>query len=317
MKKASAFLVLISLVFACTSWALQPPSMTIATGGEAGVYYPLGTALAKLLTNHLGMQVMAKTSDASTANVNMIARQEVALALVQNDVAFRAIRGERPFREPVGNLYMIAALYPEYVQFVTARGNGVNNVSDLNGRRVSVGSMESGSIDSVNSILSAAGLRHSDINAVFLNFASTALRIQESELDAGVVIAGYPAPALVALSARTDINIVAFEEELLDKLSSRYSFFTRGIIPAGTYSGVDHDTPTITVMALLVCDSNLPDDLVYNITRAIFENLPELAPAHPKAEIISLDSALTGASIPIHPGAARFFAERGLEIPEF
>jgi len=274
--------------------------------------------LANLLTNHLeNVEVTAKTSDASAANINLIAGGEVALALVQNDVAFRAVSGERPFREPVRNLSMIAALYTEYVQFVTVRGNGVNYVSDLKGRRVSVGSMESGSIDSVGAVLSAAGIRHVDINAVFLDFASTALRIQEGELDAGIVIAGYPAPALTALGARVDINLVAFEEELLDKLSSEYPFFTRGVIPAGTYSGVDRDTPTIAVMALLVCDSDLPDELVYEITRAIFENLPELASAHPKAEMISLDTALTGASIPLHPGAVRFFAERGIEVPVF
>ena len=321
MRKIPVLLcvVLVSLVFACVSLASEPRvSLVIATGGEAGVYYPLGVGLAELLTKHLdGTEVTAMASDASAANVNMIANGEVALALVQNDVAFRAINGERPFREPVGNLSMIAALYPEYVQFITVRGNGVNTISDLKGMRVSVGTMDSGSIDSVSAILSAAGIRHSDINAVFLNFASTALRIQEGELDAGVVLAGYPTAAVEALGSRVDINLVAFEDGLLEKLSDAYSFFTRGVIPAGTYSGIDHDTPTITVRALLVADSNLPDDLVYDITRAIFENLEELTPVHPKAEMISLENALHGASIPVHPGAARFFAEKGLEVPTF
>jgi len=324
MRKISILLCALLIGFVCVSWAAesteqtrQKTILTIATGGEAGVYYPLGVGLANLLTNHLeNVEVTAKTSDASAANIKLIADREVALAFVQNDVAFRAVNGERPFREPVRNLSMIAALYPEFVQFVTAHGNGVNYISDLKGRRVSVGSIESGSIDSVAAILSAAGITYADINAVFLDFASTALRIQEGELDAGIVIAGYPAPALTALGARMDINLVVFEEELLGRLSA-YPFFTRGVIPAGTYSGIDHDTPTIAVMALLVCDSDLPDELVYSITRVIFENLPELAPAHPKAEMISLDTALTGASIPLHPGAARFFAERGIEVPVF
>jgi len=318
MKKISVLLcvALLKLAFACVADA--KPFLSIATGGEAGVYYPLGVGLAKLLTNHLkGTEVTAKISDASAANVNLIAGSEVALALVQNDVAFRAINGKRPFREPVENLSMIASLYPEYVQIVTARGNGINTVSDLKGRRVSVGTIDSGSIDSVAAILSVAGIRYADINAEFLDFAAASLRIQNGELDAAFVLAGYPAAAVTALGANVDLNLVAFEEELLDKLSAEYSFFTKGVIPAGTYSGIDHDTPTITVMALLVCDSNLPDDLVYNITKAIFENLTELAPTHPKAEMIALDRALLGASIKIHPGAARFYAERGIKVPVF
>ena len=292
--------------------------LSIATGGEAGVYYPLGVGLARLLTSHLkDTEVTARISDASAANVNLIAGHEVALALVQNDVAFRAINGERPFREPVINLSMIASLYPEYVQIVTVRGNGIKTVSDLKGRRVSVGTMGSGSIDSVAAILSVAGIRYADINAEFLDFTTASLRIQNGELDAAFVLAGYPAAAVTALGAKVDLNLVAFEEELLDKLSGEYSFFTKGVIPAGIYNGIDHDTPTIAVMALLVCDSGLSENLVYDITKAIFENLAELAPAHPKAEMITLGSALSGASIKIHPGAAKYYSEKGLEIPTF
>ena len=316
MRKA--YILLCALLLACPPIAEGKTFLSMATGGEAGVYYPLGGGLAKLLTNHLAdTEVTAKISDASAANIDMIAGREVELALVQNDVAFRAVNGEKPFKEPVDNLAMIASLYPEHVQCVTVRGNGVKTLSDLKGKRVSVGSIDSGTVDSVSAILSVAGIKFSEINADFLGFTDTFLRIKDEALDAGFVLAGYPTPAVVDLAAKIDIDIVAFEGELLDKLSDAHPFFIKDVIPAGTYDGVDRDVPTIAVMAVLVCDSDMPDDLVYDITKAVFENLAELAPAHPKAEMIALGSALSAAAINVHPGAAKYYAEKGLTVPEF
>ena len=236
MKKASVLLcvVLLSWAFARVSDAKE--RLSIATGGEAGVYYPLGSGIAKLLTDHLAdVEVTAKTSNASAANINLIAGQEVALALVQNDIAFRAVNGEKPFKEPIKNLTMIASLYPEHVQCVTVRSNGIKTLSDLRGKRVSVGTMDSGTIDSVGAVLSAAGLKYAEINADFLDFATTASRMHEDQLDAGFVLAGYPTAAVTALSAKKDIDLVAFEDDLMDKLSAAYPYFTRSVIPAGTY----------------------------------------------------------------------------------
>ena len=316
MRKAYVLLcaVLLGWMFARISSA--ETSLSIATGGEAGVYYPLGSGLAKALTNHLaGVEVTAIISDASAANINMIAGHEVELALVQNDVAFRAVNGERPFREPVKNLSMIASLYPEQVQCFTIPDNGIKTVADLRGKRVSVGTMDSGTIDTVSVILSAAGLRYADVNADFLDFAATALRILDDQLDAGFVVAGYPTPAVTDFAARKGVSIVAFEDDLLDKLSAEHPFFMKDVIPAGTYRGTDRDIPTIAVMAVLVCDAGLPDDLVYGITKAVFENLAELAPSHAKAEMIALDTALSAAAVKVHPGAAKYYTEQGLTVP--
>jgi TRAP transporter TAXI family solute receptor len=317
MRKALALLCAVLAGWLPAQASEAKTILSIATGGEAGVYYPVGAGLANLLTNHLQDAVVtAVTTDAGAANVNLIAEGKAALALVQNDVAFRAARGERPFKAPVENLAMIASLYPEHVQCVTARGNGIKTISDLKGRRVSVGTIDSGAIDSVGAILSTAGLKYAEVNAEFLDFAGAALRIQNGELDAVFVLAGYPTAAVTALAARIDLGLAAFEDDLLDKLSGAYPFFTKDVIPAGTY-GIGSDTPTAAVMAVLVCDSGLSDDLVYDMTKALFENLSELAPVHPKAETISLDRALSAAAVKVHPGAAKYYAEKGLEIPAF
>jgi TRAP transporter TAXI family solute receptor len=319
LKKA--LLLLLAGVFVlteCAAGAEAKTLLSIATGGVAGVYYPLGGALAQLINGHLAdVEVTAELGDASAANIDLIAGHEVKLALVQNDVAFRALKGEKPFKEPVKNLQMIASLYPEHIQCVTTRAGGVETLADLKGKRVSVGAPGSGTTDSVGTILIAAGIKYSEINADFLDFAATAERIQDGRLDAGFVVAGYPTPAVMALAARQEIDLVAFDDDVLSRLVKAYPFFTKDVVPAGTYSGVDHDTPTPAVLAVLVCDAELPEDLVYDITKAIFDNLAELEPVHDKTKLIALDKALDAAAAPVHPGAAKYYTEKGLEVPTF
>jgi TRAP transporter TAXI family solute receptor len=212
---------------------------------------------------------------------------------------------------------MIASLYPEHVQCISIKSSGIKTLSDIKGKRVSVGAPGSGTADSVGTILSVAGIKYADINADFLDFANTAERIQDGQLDAGFVLAGFPTAAVMALAAQKEIDLVPFEDGLLDNLVKAYPFFVKDVIPAGTYSGVNHDTPTPAVIAVLVCDSELPEQLVYDITKAIFENLPELAPVHDKAKLVALEKALDGAAVEVHPGAAKYYTEKGLAVPTF
>jgi TRAP transporter TAXI family solute receptor len=314
-------ILLLAALLAITLFAAGAEAKTflsIATGGVAGVYYPLGGGLAQVLSKHVpDIEVTAESSNASAANINLIAAGEVTMALVQNDVAFRAVQGAAPFKAPVTNLRMIASLYPEHVHCVTTKASGVKTIAGLKGKRVSVGAPGSGVADSVAAILPVAGLKDTDMKVDFLDFANTAERIQDGQLDAGFVLAGYPTAAIMALAAQKDIDLVSYEDDLLDRLTAEYPFFAKDVIPAGTYTGVDHDTPTPAVMAVLVCDSALPDDLVYDITKAIFENLDELKPVHDKAKLIALDKALEAASINVHPGAAKYYTEKGFDIPTF
>ncbi|NLL36464.1 MAG: TAXI family TRAP transporter solute-binding subunit [Fretibacterium sp.] len=318
MKKFGVVLLVLSLLLAGTAEAEEKTFLSIATGGVAGTYYPLGGGLAQVLNNHVpNVSVTSETGNASAANINLIAGHEVNMALVQNDVSFWAVKGMAPFKEAVTNLRMIASLYPEHVQCVTVKASGIKTLMDLKGKRVSVGAPGSGVAASVSSIFTAAGLKHEDMKPDFLDFANTADRIQDGQLDAGFLVAGYPTAAVMALAAQKDVDLVAFEDALLDKLAKDYPYFIKDVIPAGTYKGVDHDTPTPAVMAILVCDSEMADDLVYSITKAIFENLDELRPVHDKAKLISLETALKGASIELHPGAAKYYKEKGMELPTF
>ena len=315
MKKVWFLLLLITLPGANLTAAETKTSLTIATGGVAGIYYPLGKGIAGLLTKHVpGLEVKAVSSGASAANINLIARHEAALALVQNDAAFRMAGNAKP----VKNLRMIASLYPEHVQFITSSASGIKTFRDIKGKRISIGAPGSGTADSVSAIFSAAGLRPDiDFKADRLDFNDTAERIQDDQLDGGFVLAGYPTPAVTALFAQKDISLVSFDDELLNNLVENYPYFTKDVIPVGAYIGMDRDIPTPAVMAVLVCDSELADDLVYNITKALFENLAELAPVHDKAKLIAPGKALTAAAITVHPGAAKYYTEKGLEVPAF
>ena len=319
LKRIFGILLVAGLLLAAgTAAAADKTFLSIATGGVAGTYYPLGGGLAQVMNKHVpDVEVTAETGNASAANINLIAGHEVSMALVQNDVSYMAVKGEKPFNKPVENLRMIASLYPEHVQCITVKGSGIKTLMEIKGKRVSVGAPGSGVAGSLNSIFSVAGLKYGDMNADFLDFANTAERLQDGQLDAGFLLAGYPTAAVMALAAQKDIDLVAFDEELLDKLVKQYPYFTKDVVPAGTYKGVDHDTPTPAVMAILVCDATMAEDLVYNIAKAIFENLEELRPVHDKAKLISLDTGLKGASIALHPGAAKYFKEKGMQVPEF
>jgi TRAP transporter TAXI family solute receptor len=312
-RKISALFV-IALLFCVAFFGMSVAQadaetfLSIATGATAGTYYPIGVGLAQIITKYApNVTATAETGNASAANINLIAAHKVELAIVQNDIAFRASQGESPFNAPVNNLRLIASLYPEHIQCVASKTSGIKTISGLKGKRVSVGPVGSGVLDSLSKILPVAGIKFSDMTTDYLDFATTAERIRDGQLDAGFLLAGYPTAPAAALAAQIPIDLVEFDDGLLSRLTQTYPFFVKDIIPAGTYSGVDHDTPTPAVLATLICDAALSDELVYNITKAIFDNLPELWLVHDKAKQISLYKALDGAAITVHPGAMKYY----------
>ncbi len=320
MKRLKVVLLVLTLVlFSGFAEAAEggKTSIIIATGGTAGTYYPVGEGLAKLINKNIqNVSATAETGNASAANINLIAEHKAGLALVQNDVAYWGIKGMKPFKKPVTNLRMIASLYPEHLQCITLKNSGIKTFNDIKGKRVSIGAPGSGVTESVGAILSVAGIKYTDMNTDYLDFANTASRMYNDLLDVGFVLAGYPTSAIMGLANNKDIDLVPFDEELLNKLVKAYPYFKKDVVPAGTYKGIDHVTPTPAVMAMLVCDSTMSDALVYSITRVIFENLDELRTVHNKAKFISLSTAIDGASITMHPGAVKYFKEKGVKIPK-
>jgi TRAP transporter TAXI family solute receptor len=318
MKKVTLF-VLTVFVLAATfcGAAFAKEFLSIATGGTGGTYYPLGGGIAEILSSNVpDVQVTSETGNASVANMNLIGTGQIEMAFAQNDVAYWAWKGEEMFKKAFPNIRGVAVLYPEHVQMITLKETGIKSFDDIKGQRISAGAPGSGVEADVRALFDVAGMTYKDAKVDFLDFNNTTSRFKDGQIDAGFVVAGYPTASIMDLATLKDVDLVNFSDEFLAELSAKYPFFAKSVIPAGTYTGVDHDTQTPAVMAMLVCREDLPEDLVYKLTKAFWENVRDLDQVHAKAKNITLETALEGLSVPLHAGAAKYYAEVGLEIPE-
>lgn len=315
MKKI--FALALVLVMALAVGASAQTFVSLATGGTGGTYYPIGGGIADVVSKNLpDIQMTAETGNASQANLNLIGTNQIEMGLVQNDVAAFAYEGKYMFKEPYKNVRAIASLYPETVQAIAMKKSGVGSMRDLPGKRVSVGAPGSGVQVDVSLIFKVLGYKYSDVNADFLDFNNTTQRMKDGQLDVGFVVAGFPTASIMDLATMHDITLIEFDDELIEQLSAEFPFFVKDVVPAGTYTGIDKDIQTVAVQAMWVCDGNLSEDVVYRITKAFWENIEDVHKVHAKAKMITLDTALNGVSVPVHPGAAKYYAEVGMTVPE-
>ncbi|GAB6932027.1 TAXI family TRAP transporter solute-binding subunit [Calditerricola satsumensis] len=290
-----------------------PDQLYIATGGTAGTYYALGGGIAKILEK-AGVKATAQTTGASVENLRLLKDGQVDIAFTQADIADYAAKGTEMFQEggAVQNMKTIAALYPETVQIVVPADSPVKSVADLKGKRVSVGAPGSGTELNAKQILEVYGLTFDDLKVQRLSFAESSSGLQDGTLDAAFVTAGTPTSAVSELAATKGVRIVSLDDEHIQKLSATYPFYFEQVIPAGTYKGQDQDVKTVAVKSMLVVRAELDDQLVYSITKTLFDNLQELETVHAKAKEIKLEDALKGFTIDVHPGAAKYFEEKGI-----
>jgi len=288
--------------------------LSIATGGTSGTYYPIGGAIAQAVSKHPNIQATAETANASAANANLISQGEIEVAFVQNDIAFWAYSGQLMFSNPLTNLRAVAALYPEHLQLITARDSAIQSLEDLKGKRVGVGAPGSGTQGDVLAILQAAGMRFEDMRAEFLDFGATTSRFKDNQIDAGFVVAGYPTASVMDLATTKDISLLSFSPDFLEKLSAMHPYFVPSVVPAGTYRGIDTDTTTPAVMAILITHDKVDEELIYNFVKTMFENIADVHASHAKGREINLETALSGLTVPLHPGAAKFYKEKGMEV---
>ena len=284
--------------------------LNIGTGGTAGTYYPIGGAIAEVLNKEIpGMSASAQSTGASVANINMLSDGEVDLATVQNDIAYYAAHGAEMFQDKkVDGLQGIASLYPETCQFVTLKSSGIKSLAELKGKRIAVGAVGSGVEANVRQILAAYGVTYSDIDAQYLSFAEGASALKDGNVDVAVLTAGYPTASVQDIAAQNPVRLLPVEGKAADALIAQYPFYTKTVIPAGTYAGFDEEVPSVAVMAMLVAGPTVNDDLGYCITKAIFSNLDRLQAAHAVGKQIAKDTAKTGMSLPMNAGAEKYFS---------
>jgi hypothetical protein len=309
----------IVVYIALTTQAPKAPyKLVIFTGGTGGVYYPIGVKLSELLNKYAGDRITASvsTSGASVANVRALAAGDANLIFVQNDIAYYAHKGIYMFNgSPVITIRGLVILYPEIIQIVVRADSGIKTLYDLAGKRVAVGASGSGTVVEAEIILKAAGLWNK-ITPQYLDFRQAAEALRLGQIDAAFVVAGIPTAAIMELSATVPINLVEVPDEVYQALQQQgYRFFTRFVVPKGTYTGLDRDVKTLAVMAMLATRADVPDDVVYTILKTMYDHIDELQQAHARAKDIKLETALEGMPIPLHPGAIKFFEERGIRVP--
>lgn len=313
-KTAIITVTALLLAFSFAGMASAVSYMSIATGGTSGTYYPIGGAIASAVTKAGKIQCTAETGNASVANANLIATEGIEVAMVQNDITYWAVNGELMFQgKPLKNIRTIAALYPEHVHVVITNGSKINKMTDLKGKRVGVGAPGSGVEGDVQAIFKMAGLTYNDLKkADFLDFAATASRFKDNQIDAGFVVAGYPVAAIMDLTTTKNVGLLSFDDAFLAKLNKEYPFLVKSVIPGKTYRGIDKDTATPAVMAILITYDKVPEQDVYDFTKAMFDGIEDIHAAHAKGKEITLKGALDGLTAPLHPGAARFYREKGM-----
>ena len=302
----------------------------IGTGGTAGTYYPIGGLLSNAISNPPGSRecdkggscgvpglvATAVASNGSVANINGITSGQMESGFTQSDVAYWAYTGTGVYegKPKVADLRLIGNLYPETIHIVARKGSGINGVADLKGKRVSLDEPGSGTLVDARLVLGAFGMTDKDIKAEYLKPNQAGDKLRDGGLDAFFFVGGYPTGAISELaSAGGGIDLVPVTGPEVDKMRAQYAFFAPDTIPANTYKGIG-EVKTIAVGAQWVTSTKQPDALIYEVTKATWnDNTRKLLDAgHAKGKSIQLSSATAGAGIPFHPGAERFYKEKGL-----
>lgn len=287
--------------------------INILTGGTGGVYYPLGVAMSKIYAEKIpGAKPSVQSTKASVENLNLLQSGKGEIAFTLGDSLADAWKGntEVGFKAKLDKLRTVAAIYPNYIQIAALKDANIKTLADLKGKRLSVGAPKSGTELNARAILGGAGMKYSDLGKVeYLPFNESVELMKNRQLDATLISAGLGVSAIRDLCASVDCVIVEIPKSVVQKIGSPYQSLP---IPGGTYKGNDKDVDAAAVQNYLVTRSDLPEKEVYEMTKTIFDNLPGLQAAHSAAKDIKLDQAGKNPPVPLHPGAAKFYKEKGV-----
>jgi TRAP transporter TAXI family solute receptor len=314
MRKIPALLAGAVCAFVMAAASADTTFINVLTGGTSGVYYPLGVALSQLYAKALpNAKTAVQATKASAENLNLLEAGRGEIGFTLGDALSDAWKGEAEagFKAPLKKLRTVAGIYPNYIQIVASADSGIKTLADLKGKRLSVGAPKSGTELNARAILKAAGLSYKDLGKVeYLPFGESVELMKNRQLDATLQSAGLGVASLRDLSTSMKIVVVPVPADVVAKVGD--PAYQAMVIPAKTYEGQDQDVPTAAVQNFLVTHEGVPTEVVYQMTKAMFTNLPTLAAAHSAAKAISLQNATKGLPIPLHPGAEKYYREAGI-----
>ena len=292
-----------------------PAKLRFVTGGESGTYYAFGSVIAQHATNNAGVDVVGLVGNGSQSNVMELLDGNAELAFCQSDVMAYAYEGTNLFEEvgAIDCFSTVAALYMEQVQIVTLDPE-IKTVADLAGKKVSIGAAGSGVYFNAIDILGVYGLTEADIVPTYQGFGDSANALKDGQIDAAFVVAGAPTTAITDLATTKDVHLVALDDEHVTKLLETSPYYAKNVISADTYTGLDGDVTTVAVGAVVLAANTVSEDAVYALCADIFDNAADLVSSHAKYGELSLEYGASIASVPYHPGAAKYFAEKGFTV---
>ena len=315
MKRIFSILLVLAMIFSLVACG-GATTMTMGTGSPTGTYYAYGGIVGQYITNNAGVTVNAVSTGGSKDNIQGIDSGDYQLGTVQSDVMHYAWNGTRSFEKDgkIETFRTVAGLYAEAVQLVTVNPD-IKSVADLKDKKVSIGAPGSGVYFIAMDVLAAAGLTENDIKPQYQNFDESADALKDGKIDAAFIVAGAPTPAITELSmTNPNVRIVPIDGDIADKLMKDNTFYSVYKIPAGTYKGQVEEILTVTVKATLIVTADANEDDVYKLTAAIFDNMDAITKEHAKGAELSLENATSGMTVPFHAGAAKYFAEKGIEV---
>ncbi len=314
LNKRFSIVFLATLILIASTFSADAKELSMATGGTAGTFFPLGGAIAATINKHCqDANITVQTSDGSVNNSHLIGNGDVDMALIQTDITYYAFNGIEMFKKKYPNLAGVCRVYPDTTHIIARGDSGIKKVTDMKGKQISVGAPGSGNEATLRQILGTAGITYKDLKPFYLSFSESSEHFKDGHIAAFHVNSSVPASIVHDLNSLNKVVLVPVEGKHREELIKKYPFYTKATVPANTYKYQTEPYETVAVEALLIVDKNLPEDLVYKMTKALFENLDEVKAAHSAAKGMSLETALDGVSVPLHPGAEKFFKEKGIK----
>ncbi|WP_196258660.1 TAXI family TRAP transporter solute-binding subunit [Pelagibacterium limicola] len=302
---------------ALTAPAFGQMQLSIATGGTGGAYYPIGGGLAELIGQHIdGYAAVAEVTGASVENMALIHNGGADFAIALGDTVYQAYTGTGAFEVGKVDALALAALYPNAVQIVVPAESDIQSLSDLRGKRVSVGAPGSGTEINAQAILHGNGMSYEDLaSAQRLNFNETADAIRDGDIDAGIWSVGPPTGSIISLAATRSIRLIPLTTEEIANAKELEPIFADYTLPEGIYDGTAQ-TATVGIPNALVVPGDMDDDLAYQVTKLLFEEVEYLRSIHPATNDTTIEFSLGASPIPLHPGAIRYYEEVGATVPD-
>jgi len=312
---AMTFFLSLTLVNPCLA---KTQFVSIGTGGTGGVYYPYGGGVAEIWTKHVkDVKAVAEVTGASVENTKLCHKGETLFGEIMSDVAFQAYNGVDKFEGKPQKIRGMFVMYPNFFHAVALKKLGLKSLENIKGKKVSVGAPGSGTEFMTNLIFEGAlGIPYDSFNVFRLSFNENANALKDGTIDVGIWCVAPPTSSIMDLATTHELDIIPFSDAQIKKITGKYPFYSEFTLLAKTYKGQETDILTPTVWNTFICNADLDTDLIYELTKAVFENQDYLIKIHPFAKYTTPENAAQHSVIPLHPGAIKYLKEKGVAVPD-